>query len=226
MRHRERLLPVLALAATLLPLSASGQEEPPELLLAINAGDAARVEELLDGGADPNVVFHDRTPLMYAAYGEHAEIFRLLADRGADLAMRTERAGPLIAIAAEGGNLDILELLVERGADVDARERHGQTPLMLAVQNGHPDAVAFLVEKGADVDAQEGSGWSALMFAAMHGDLESVTHLVEGGCDVDIRTNDGESPLERARLLLEQRPTKGQYAEIVEALTSAGAGGR
>lgn len=224
MRHPKPRPALLALAATLLSVSATRQQEPPELLQAINAGDVSKVAELLDEGADPNMVFHDRTPLMYAVYEQQVEIFRLLAERGADLEMRTERAGPIITVAAEGGNLDILGLLLERGVDVDAREQDGQTALMLAAHNGHPEAVRLLIAKGAAVDAQEGSGWSALMFAAMGGDLDSVRYLIEGGCDVDIRTNDGESPLDRARLLAEHKLGNGQYDEVVEALIAAGAG--
>lgn len=215
----------LALALVTITPPLSPQEDPPPLMLAINEGDIAKVQELLEAGADPNLVFYDRTPLMFAAYGQHGEIFRLLVEKGADLEMRTERAGPLITIAAEGGSTELLGFLLERGADIDATQRHGQTALMLAVQNGHPDAVGFLLERGADPDIQEGSGWSALMFAAMQGDLASVNHLIAGGCDVHLRTTEGESPLDRARLLAEQNLGGGDYEGVVQALIGAGAGG-
>ena len=108
------LLPLL-LFPVLTIQGMAAQDEPPELLVAITDGDLGRVETLLDAGADPNIVFHDRTPLMFSIYGGRVEIFRLLVERGADLEQTSETVGPLITLAAESGNLEILGLLLERG---------------------------------------------------------------------------------------------------------------
>jgi len=215
---RARSFPLaLTLAAFLLavPAGATAQDQPPELLLAIDAGDIGKIQELLDAGADPNLAFRDRTPLMFAIWSDRSDIFHLLLEKGADLKTGTEEMGPLITIAAGMGNTEVLGTLLDRGVDIDARAKDGRTALMIAVHNHHSDAVAFLIERGADVNAQEGSGWTALMLAAMNGDLACVNHLIEGGADVNLETNDRESPLDRARLL--------ERTEVVEALLAAGA---
>jgi len=225
MRNVTGVLLFAVLLTVLIPRDAAAQNEPPELLVAIDDGDLARVEALLDAGADPNLVFHDRTPLMFCIYGGQVEIFRLLVERGANVEQTSETVGPLITLAAQTGNLELLGLLLEGGADIDATQRQGQTPLMLAVQNKHPDAVKFLLENGADPDLQEENGWTALMFAAMRGDLASVNHLIEAGCHVNLKTNEGESPLERARKVHEAGLGRGgNYEGVIAALVAAGAG--
>lgn len=225
MRNVTGVLLFSVLLTVLTPRDTAAQNEPPELLLAINDGDLARVEALLDAGADPNLVFQDRTPLMFCIYGGQVEIFRLLVERGANVEKTSETVGPLITLAAETGNLELLGLLLEGGGNIDATQRQGQTALMLAVHNKHPDAVKFLLENGADPDLQEENGWTALMFAAMQGDLASVNHLIEAGCDVNLKTNEGESPLERARKIQQAGlGQEGDYEGVIAALVAAGAG--
>ncbi len=224
MRNVVAVLLFFVVLPFLISQDTAAQDEPPELLVAINDGDLARVEALLDAGADPNLVFHDRTPLMFSIYGEQVEIFRLLVERGADVEKTSETVGPLITLAAESGSLELLSLLLEAGANIDATQKDGQTPLMLAVRSSHPDAVEFLLETGAAPDLQEENGWTALMFAAMQGDLASVNYLIEAGCDVNLKTNEGESPLERARKVQEAGlGRRGDYEGVIAALVAAGA---
>jgi len=202
------------------------QTEPPDLILAISAEDAATVEDLLAAGADPNVQFQGRTPLMFAIYGEHVGIFRLLLENGAELEQPTDAPGPLLTMAAETGNVEIIGLLLDAGEDIDATESHGQTPLMLAVHNGRPETAEYLPGAGANPDIQEENGWTALMFASMHGDLPSTNHLIAAGCDVNLKTTDGEAPLARARKVLEAGLGQGgDYEGVIAALIAAGAGG-
>jgi len=224
MRNSTAILFSLVFIPILTVQDMAAQDEPPELLVAITDGDLTRVEALLDAGVDPNIVFHDRTPLVFSIYGGQPEIFRLLVERGADLDQTSETVGPLITLAAESGNLEILGLLLEREVDIDAKDRSGKTPLMLAVQNRHAAAVEFLLEKGADADIQEENGWTALMFAAMLGALDSVNHLIGAGCDVNLKTSDGESPLQRARSVHEAGlGGGGDHEGVIAALVAAGA---
>jgi len=62
----------------------------PDLHKAAREGDADRVRELLDAGADVNVRNADKqrlqyTPLHWATYYGHLEIAAILISRGADL---------------------------------------------------------------------------------------------------------------------------------------------
>ena len=107
-----------------------------ELLEAVKRGDAERVRELLDRGADPNA--RDErgwTPLHYAAERGRADVARLLLDEGARVDAEDGEGLTPLHFAAEAGSPEAVKLLVERGADVSARDVHGRTPLRLALSN-------------------------------------------------------------------------------------------
>ncbi len=125
---------LLAIIATLALVGCT-----PDLHKAVKDGDADRVRELLDAGADVNVreSSKDRlqyTPLHWAAY---------LGDR------------------------EIAEILISRGADLDAEDPDYSTPLYLAAEEGHPKVVEFLISKGAEVNVKSSrSGHTPLHRAA------------------------------------------------------------
>ena len=97
---------------------------------------------LLKAGAEVNLADEeDWTPLLAAAYREHAPIVRTLLDNGADpnrsaIDTPPETAGwtPLIAAAAYGCD-DIVKLLLEANADPETRSSDGLSALDHAVQN-------------------------------------------------------------------------------------------
>jgi hypothetical protein len=97
------------------------------LLRAVNAGDLARVSQLLDRGAD------------------------------IDGLAKPPFAGPLVNplyVAARSRTPNqraMVELLVARGANVNARTANGQTALYGAVIYGDLDTVKYLIDRGADV---------------------------------------------------------------------------
>jgi ankyrin repeat protein len=142
------------------------------------------IEQLLDAGADPNVLV-DNTPesrrnfggsprikfatsLMRAAYSGDATLVRLLLDRGADpLIMNTDHETALLAASGYGWidgysqgrpneeRLATMRLLVERGADVNWACDHGITPLMVAANFGDTAMIQYLVDEGADLSAHD-----------------------------------------------------------------------
>lgn len=235
MRRCIRPLTPVCLALVLLSPRLSAQEVP-DLFMTIYEGDRAQVRQLLDEGADPNMTVDGRTPLMFAIWGQHMDIVKLLVANGADLNQETTPRIPLVNVAAEVDNTDVLQYLLDHGADINAtgtsiraefsREPpRDRTPLMVAIAHHSPAkgpsaAVKFLIEKGADLNAQDALGWTAIMLAAARGDLASVNALIEGGADVNIRSTDGRSPLDRARELSQDPPV------VLRALVSAGATGR
>ena len=92
------------------------------LLLAAKNGDAAMIETLLKGGADPNQATTNGTsPLMFAAASGNVAAVKTLLDKGADIAAKEKAMGqtPLM-FAAANGRIDVVKLLVGRGADVKA----------------------------------------------------------------------------------------------------------
>ena len=68
-----------------------------------------------------------RTPLFYAAIGNHPEAVRFLAERGAaiDVSDRREET-PLIGACAKAAN-EAAQMLLELGADPERRDSRGRT---------------------------------------------------------------------------------------------------
>lgn len=104
------------------------------LTIAAIQGDVARVEAMLDGGADPNArAWLGLTPLAAA--------------------MRSCRM-----------NADVLVALLASGADIEARSGVGATPLMIAWQNGRTDLAEVLLDAGANGEARNMYGDSAVEY--------------------------------------------------------------
>ena len=92
----------------------------PNLLDAINRGDADAVKGLLGKGSVVNAKdgHLGRTPLITAAMNGHAEIARILLDKGADADETDMEGWTAMDYAAAYGYEDIVEML----AGADARK--------------------------------------------------------------------------------------------------------
>jgi ankyrin repeat protein len=135
------------------------------LMYATLYGDAGRVRQLLDGGADPNAADEgEATALMWAVTS--LEKTQVLLDRGANVHARSaDGRTPLMVAAGLPGAAPVAQLLIERGANVRDRgpSLFGDvSPLVLAAYNGDEAMFRLLVENGADLEAD---GVPALAFA-------------------------------------------------------------
>ena len=124
------------------------------------------------------------TPLADAAVGGHAEVLRLLLDRGADVNARDGEDYTAAGFAVAAGRRVAMELLIARGAGLEAKTRDGLTPLMLAALDGRLGIVRTLLDAGADPNAES----RALMFtltplslAVQDGHREVIDALVAAG---------------------------------------------
>lgn len=120
-----------------------------DIITAVYQGDAMRVREWLDAGA--NVDTRDEggwTPLLQASKWGHLEVCKLLIDAGADVnAINGDDWTPLL-YAALHGYIEICKLLIDAGADVNAEEGNGhQTALDLAAT---PEIKKLLRQYGAE----------------------------------------------------------------------------
>jgi len=190
--------------------------DPGALVRAAADGDARRVKQLLEAGADPDAADADgRTAVTHAAYGGHAEIVRMLLDRGADVDRQdASRANPLLS-TGETGYLDVLEEVLRSDPDLSRTNRFGGTALIPAADRGHVAIVHRLLETDIDVDHVNDLGWTALLEAVILGDggprhTEIVRLLLDAGADRTIADREGVTPLEHARA--------AGYAEIVSLL--------
>jgi len=182
---------VMAVSACVL-VAGDMSELNQELVKAVNNGELAKVKQLIEKGADVNVVTNDRflgavPVLMVATRRGHMDIVQFLVENGADVNARTTgdvEGGTALMIASASGHLDIVKFLVENGADVNAvvtadeAEGGTATALMIASQEGHFDIVKFLAEKGADVKATNREGKTTKDYAIKSANRQ-VTDYIE-----------------------------------------------
>ena len=158
--------------------------------------------------------YYGMTPLQWAARQGHADVVRLLLEKGANVnAQRLQGHGetPLYQ-AASNGHADVVGLLLQKGANVNAL---GSAPLYGAASNGHADVARLLLQKGANVNAQDQGGGAPLYGAASNGNADVVRLLLEKGANVNAQRQDGWTPLHEAALW--------GHAEIVSLLLEKGA---
>jgi ankyrin repeat protein len=195
----------LALFYVLLGIAALMAESTtisPAYLETLRSGDAAKLRQLLDQGADPDAHdAHGNTALMLAARpanSHHAVQF--LLERGADAKATNIYGATALMAAAAGGDAQSIKLLLDHGADPNAQPNPdqngflfggGRSPLMWAAFRGDTTIIKLLLEAGADVNAPSGLGtplaqaaWSDQTAAAQllldHGALPTIPGFMDG----------------------------------------------
>lgn len=142
---------------------------------AVNRGDEALTDLLLEHGADPS-------PLGAGAWVLYPAIAEKLLSRGAEV---NRDPGAWIGMCCTGNsghkeNEPLARALLECGADVHARYG-GRTALHCAAKAGFARIVAALLEHGADVNARDDDGRTPLDVldtAAKSIDREPVRRLL------------------------------------------------
>lgn len=197
------------------------EELGQEVIDATWKGDTARVQRLLDRGADPNVR-RDRkdrfrglpklmlewvspdsgwTPLMIASMENHTAIQDALIRRGARVDARGWLGSTALSQAVLKGHVQAIQVLLRRGAPVDQAGVFGNTPLMTAsgpnLWSSQPATgarvIGLLLDAGADVNGRGVRGRTALMMAAKAGNEKAVKLLLQRGADPRIQDADGHT---------------------------------
>jgi beta-lactamase regulating signal transducer with metallopeptidase domain len=180
---------IAAAAAPIINITHDERDERSDLgealVKAAQAGDARRVERLLNAGVDVNTVARgDGTALIGAARGGQSQLIDYLLERGADpnLAARGD-GSPLIAAARHGYTEIVLQLL-DAGAEIDRQVPGDENALMQAAWNGHVETVRLLLDKGADVNVrayEQGVLRTPLRLARRGGHEDVVRMLIAAG---------------------------------------------
>lgn len=161
------------------------------LVEAIQDGDIARAEALIDAGADVNRFQRgDGTPLIAAVRISADDLARRLIEAGADVnGAAPGDANPLI-VAASQNDVALVTLLIERGADVNGYVPDDETPLINAARTNALGAARTLIDRGADVnlafDVQTLRGTerrSPIQMARRAGHAEMIALLREHGAN-------------------------------------------
>jgi ankyrin repeat protein len=143
---------------------------------------------------------NSNSPLSIAVVNDHAEIAKLLIDKGANVNFAAYETSLLI-YAAEKGKTEIARLLIENGANLNFANKNGDTPLTLAIWYENADIAKMLIEKGANVNMLTKNGSTALILAATKGNSGIIKLLLEKGADTSVRMSDGRTAQEIARQL-------------------------
>jgi ankyrin repeat protein len=141
-------------------LNAVSTEGSTALHFAINAGEAAVVQQLLDAGVDiTKRNLAGVSPLQLAITSGDTAVTRMLLAKGADARARDEANETLLMLAARYGDGAMASALIAAGADVDYVEpQFSQDALMIAVRSGRPSVVEALIKAGAELNHQTPPG--------------------------------------------------------------------
>ena len=144
-------------------LPAMSDEEFMELCA---SGNAAKVEEAIQNGANINAKDGFHTALMLAVDDKHIETVKLLIQNGANIHAKDHNGTTALIMAAWDGSIETVKLLIQNGANVNARDNYGHTALMRAAWHGSTETVKFLIKSGATVNARDNKKRTALTWAA------------------------------------------------------------
>jgi uncharacterized protein len=118
---------------------------------AAERGDAARVQQLLDQGADidKRTFAYGLTPLISAAGAGNTNVVALLLSKGANPNAPSAIGWTALMAAAWNGHAECVRMLLEHGADVTRRtvaspDQPACTALDLARKSGHAEIVQLL----------------------------------------------------------------------------------
>jgi ankyrin repeat protein len=213
--HREAVRALLAAGADINRLT--GGERATPLVMSVINGHFDLAMELVERGANPNIVTRDGMSALYA----------VLEARWAPVSWAPIAATDSNGIAAQRtGHLDLMKALLDSGADPDAAlttrrlwfsplhhdqqwvKCKGSTPFWRAAQASDLPAMKLLVARGADAGRTSATNETPLMMAAgvgwtgnFHrnhpdGFLPAVKYLVEeAGAAVNAADADGYTAL-------------------------------
>jgi hypothetical protein len=144
--------------------STTSYENENALLDAIAANDAKEVRQLLQAGANPNLLSPGPDPLPLAVLENNLEITHILIAAGT--CVNTVEGAQALMKAAKNGNFEIAQVLLDNGADINLRVWfRGNSALMEAAQNGQLKMVKLLLQNGAYVKFRNSEGKTALDLA-------------------------------------------------------------
>jgi ankyrin repeat protein len=173
--------------------------------LMMAAPDAAKMQLLLDRGADVNARANSRySALMVAAqYQDGEAAINLLLDRGAR-ATPPESGAPVFNanpffLASYAGNAKSLRRLLAAGGRIDeamiAIGTSRTTPMLGAFKFGDVEVARALLDLGAPVDFADGNGITMLGRSVLNNEIEMAKMLIARGANVNVVDKLGMTPL-------------------------------
>ncbi|XP_071094514.1 putative ankyrin repeat protein RF_0381 [Haliotis cracherodii] len=142
----------------------------------------------------------DCTPILNAATKGHKDVFDLLVNKGANMALRDFADNTVLHAACEGGNVEIVQYILRQNVTpINAKSTGGFTAVLVAANNGHGEVFDLLVAKGADLLILTEAGDNILHEACRGGSMKLVTYVLNQNIvDINSRGNSGMTPSMKA----------------------------
>lgn len=154
---------------------------PLDLWEACMLGDLARVQTLVEAGADLNQPAPDGfPPFALAVFFGQPEVYRYLLTQGADVNQPAVNAMRVAAIHAAASRRDAaaLALILAHGGDANLRQQGGWTALHAAAASGDLAMVDLLMKAGAEASLLTEKGETAADLAGGAGHAEVAARLM------------------------------------------------
>ncbi len=199
---------------------ANGTKEPEietepiddeQLVAAVEAGDSATVERLLEAGANPDARDASGDPILKSAIQARSpDLVALLVAHGADVNALDGSGNALLPEAVRRGDLTIVETLVDAGADLEAKLVAYATGFVVidasalgwAASDGRNEIAEFLITRGADVNQiSRAFDLVPLHLAAWADNADMIDLLLDNGANPYAQSNlspEGLMPLHLA----------------------------
>ena len=140
------------------------------------------------------------TSLHYSAKIGSYDLVKFLADKGADIHLKTITGFNCLHLATISGHLNLCRKLINKhNFDVHMTNNEGLTALHCSAHNGSYELFKFFVDNGADIDLETNTGFNCLHIAASNGHLNLCKKLInEHKFDVHMTDNEGSTALHRS----------------------------
>ena len=116
------------------------------LHFAIGRSKLDMVEFLMDEDADPDILYQDKTALMYAIKNNETAIVNYLVDLGVSVKVKNKRSKTALHYAAKHSTPATVKLLIEHGAKITDADKSGRTPLDIAIKENNIPVASYLKE--------------------------------------------------------------------------------
>ena len=185
---------------TVREILASGDYGWTELMEGVYKNDSAKVESLINSGADVNAkTWGGMSALALAVQFENIKILKILIAAEVSLAKSDGLAvRPPLVFAIKKRNEPVARLLIEAGMEI----KHDWSTLANAVKSDMKDTVELMLEKGVDVKSRNELALYAIrraMIASIdYENKEMALLLIKHGVDVNAVDKQGVTPLSYA----------------------------
>jgi len=188
---------------------------------ALSAGDASKVQKLLESGADPNARSRTYPALVLAFWAKKPEtpgIITALLKAGANPSAVGSDTKAAPQLAAEQPQPELLDSFLDNGVAADWKNNNQESLLGIASAYGHFQIVSRLLERGASINAQDDEGFTSLMNACQNRHVEVVRILLQKKADKSQKNRYGETALSLVRGKYEDTQAGKTRREIVALL--------